>query len=131
MESFPTLKIGKNIRRLREMRGISAKEIAAKLEMSVSGYHKIEQDAVGIDTKKIEKLSEILEVSIPTIMDFNDKNIVFNQNIKNGINGYINTITENKQLVEQLIAEKDARITALEKQIILLTEMVDMLKKNK
>ena len=95
--------------------------------MSQSGYHKIERDEVGIDLQKLGKIADLLKVTIPTILDFDDKNLTFHQ-YNNTYAGY-NTFTSEKELYDKLIAEKDARIATQGRELETLRKMVALLEK--
>jgi transcriptional regulator with XRE-family HTH domain len=78
-----------NIKKFRELKNMTRDEVADKLEMSVSGYSKLERGEVDITLSKLYRISEILEVSVSQILNF-DASQIFNISHSNGANGYVN-----------------------------------------
>ncbi len=69
--------IVENIKKFRELKNLTRDEIASKLEMSLSGYSKLERGDVELTISKLYRLAEILEVDISQILNF-DASQVFN-----------------------------------------------------
>ena len=59
-----------NIKRFRELKNITREDLADKLEMSLSGYSKLERGEVELTLTKLYRISEILEVSVSQILNF-------------------------------------------------------------
>ncbi|MFM2155262.1 MAG: hypothetical protein RL516_11 [Bacteroidota bacterium] len=78
---YPTLKtngrIGQKIRRIREYRDLSQDSVAMEMGMSPSGYSRIERDEVSITVDKLNRLAEILKVSLLDLVS-PEESIVFN-----------------------------------------------------
>lgn len=72
------MKIGENIKKLRELKNYTQTHMAQQLDMSVSGYAKIEQDRTDVSMSKIFRIAEILETDVSGILNF-DAKTVFNQ----------------------------------------------------
>ena len=66
-----------NIKKFRELKNLTRDEVAEKMEMSLSGYSKLERGDVELSISKLYKLAEILEVDISQILNF-DASQVFN-----------------------------------------------------
>ncbi len=66
-----------NIKRFREFKNLTRDEVAEKLEMSLSGYSKLERGDVELTITKLFKISEILQVDVSQILNF-DASQVFN-----------------------------------------------------
>ena len=64
------MKIGNKIKKIRELRGVAVKALAAKLNLSVNGYSKIERGEVDITLSKLEIIARALDVNIQLILDF-------------------------------------------------------------
>ena len=58
----------KNIRQLREIRGYTREDMADQLNMTVSGYSKIERGEVDLSISRLSRLSEILEVDMMQLL---------------------------------------------------------------
>ncbi|MCU0393110.1 MAG: helix-turn-helix domain-containing protein [Thermoflexibacter sp.] len=69
------LTIGMKIKKLRELRNYTQEYMAEKLSMSANGYGKIERDETDISYSRMQQISEILEVSVSEIINFDDKAI--------------------------------------------------------
>jgi len=62
--------IAENIRLFRELENITRKEMAANLNISVSGYSKIERGEVDITISRIHQIAKILNVSMNQLINF-------------------------------------------------------------
>lgn len=69
--------VGDAIKTYRELRKITREAMADMLDMSVSGYAKIERGETDLSITKLEKIAEILNVDITQILKF-DTNQIFN-----------------------------------------------------
>jgi transcriptional regulator with XRE-family HTH domain len=78
--------INDNIKKFRELKSLTRDEIAEKLEMSLSGYAKLERGEVELTVSKLYRISEILEVDISQILNF-DASQVFN--VSNNQSAYV------------------------------------------
>lgn len=56
------MKIGEKIRIVRESKQITVDVMAGVLNMSISNYHKIERGEIDLNTEKIFKIAERLEI---------------------------------------------------------------------
>jgi transcriptional regulator with XRE-family HTH domain len=72
------MKIGENIKKLRELKNYTQAYMATQLDMSISGYAKIESNRTDVSLSKVSKIAEILETDIAKILNFDAKTI-FNQ----------------------------------------------------
>ncbi len=77
-----------NIKKFRELKNITREELADRLEMSLSGYSKLERGEVELSVSKLYRISEILEVSVSQILDFDASQIFTMTNNQNAF-GYI------------------------------------------
>jgi len=112
------MKIGRRIRKIREIKGLSQENIAFELGMSITGYGKIERDEVNLSLDKLQKISSVLGVALETIIGF-DENVafnVFNSNIEQQI-GHYDMPLELKGLYEENISLLKEKINFLEKEI--------------
>jgi len=66
-----------NIKKFRELKNLTRDEVAEKLEMSVSGYAKLERGEVELTISKLYRISDILQVDVSQILNF-DASQVFN-----------------------------------------------------
>lgn len=85
-----------NIKKFRELKNLTRDEIADKLEMSVSGYSKLERGEVDITLSKLFRIADILEVSVSQILNF-DASQIFNVSDHGIANVGIKSQTNNYQ----------------------------------
>lgn len=130
------MSIHKNIRHIRETKNISQEVMAGQLNMSVSGYAKIERGITKLQLDKLQKIAQILNIDIIELIQCDDKNVVImandNTTGESGIihanyyNNNANTHFELEKLqlslnyYKQLLAQKDNEINALKQVIELL-----------
>lgn len=101
-----------NIKKFRELKNMTRDEIADKLEMSVSGYSKLERGEVDLTLSKLYRIAEILEVSVSQILNF-DASQIFNINNNHVVNG----IEVAKQINNYKDEYKDKYIKILEAEV--------------
>lgn len=65
------MNIGDNIKKLRELKNITREIMCEKLDISMSGYSKIERGETDLTISRIEQIAEILEVDMSQILNFN------------------------------------------------------------
>ncbi len=105
------MEISGKIRKMRELKGFSQDYMALKLKMSQNNYSKLELGKSKVDINQLERISEILEVDLIKLIEF-DENIIFNNNNQSGGN-FAQTI--NQELSEKLIAMYEEKIRNLER----------------
>ncbi len=110
--------IGKKIRTIRELKGYSQEYVAGKLDIAQNTYSKIESNQTKLNTDTLERIAEILEVSINDLLS--EEPIVLNFNgINHGAQGKFDLIEHfhsgQKDLYEKIITSKDDEITRLNK----------------
>lgn len=84
-----------NIKKFRELKNMTREDLADRLEMSLSGYSKLERGEVELTLSKLYRISEILEISVSQILNFDASQIfnvrdygVANVDIKSQTNNY-------------------------------------------
>ena len=118
--------IGKNIRRIREIRGIKQEVLANELGISHQAVSKMEQSAQ-IDEDKLQEVARILGVSPEVIKNFNEdvainnfSNTYENSNVTmvnyqfNPIEKFLEVLEENKQLYERMLETERSKVKLLE-----------------
>lgn len=103
------MSIGGNIRKLRELRNYTQSYMADNLNLSISGYGKIERDEIDITLSRIKEIAKILETDYSRILNFDDKQVFnFNKNkVASGVvhNQQNNSFEELKPLIELLVKD--------------------------
>jgi transcriptional regulator with XRE-family HTH domain len=133
MGSF--MHLHKKVSLFRTWLGITQEQMAEKLNMSPSGYAKIERGETRLQTDRLEKIVAVLGVELKDFVGFDEK-MVFNASFHNiescqHQNYYINSAKELTHELEKLqltIQQKDKEIYLLQQQINDLREMVQLLK---
>jgi len=64
--------IGKNIKKLRELKGFMQKEVAAAADMQASNYSKIESGQRDISVEALDKIAHFFEMTIDDIIHYED-----------------------------------------------------------
>lgn len=110
--------ISRNIKRLREERGMSQEEMALALEMSTSGYSKVERGSVDMSVTKVEQIAQLLSVK-PAVLFDAQQSQVFNIHQNKYVQG-TGAKAENMQFSTNEYVQR--YIEHLEKEIIELKE---------
>lgn len=80
------INIGDNIKKFRELKNITREQMASDLEMSLSGYSKIERGDTDLTISKIERIAEVLGIDIGQLLSF-DASQIFNISNNNTVQG--------------------------------------------
>lgn len=133
------MKIGKLLKRLREMSGKTQDEMAEEIHMSKNGYTHIEYDKGYPTLDKIEQIAKVFNMSTVEFLDFCENGATFylaGNQIENQHSSY-NYYVMGKNGHELLLAElerkdlelqhKDKLLIEKERQIQTLQKIVDML----
>ncbi|TAF99140.1 MAG: XRE family transcriptional regulator [Cytophagia bacterium] len=116
------IKIGKNIRKVRELRCLTQEELADKLGLSQNAYSKLERDETEMTLNKLLKIAELLNVNFLDLIGFDENKLFFNQSSHDNSNGVIlNQINESSFLKEQY----ESRIVDMQKEINYLRNMLE------
>ncbi|HRP59917.1 MAG TPA: helix-turn-helix transcriptional regulator, partial [Vicingus sp.] len=92
------MSIGNTIKKLRELKNYTQSYMSERLNMSLSGYSKIERDETDISLKRLRQIAEILETDYSNILNFDESkifNITQNQHAEGLQHAY--TLIENQQ----------------------------------
>ena len=106
-------KIGENLRKIREIKGIKQESIAKQLGITTNGYGKIERGETSLNIKRLEEIAEILGVNALDVMQF-DENIIFNINSMSNSapNGTVNNYTLSSE-ERQFLSDQIKSLTEL------------------
>ena len=106
---------GEKIKLIREMRGFSQENVAAKLGIAQNAYSRIETNQTKLDSKVLVQLADILGVSPMDILSSQPAiiNLQSNKGTQQSF-GYVETyMSGQKELYEKIIASKDEEIMRL------------------
>ena len=109
--------VGKNIKKLRELKNFNQNHMAEKLGMSQRNYSNIEANGNKVTVDCLLKICEILQVSINQVLDLNIETIFNNnaekiENLNNQVTNHGVSDNERK-LYEQLLLGKEDQIKQL------------------
>ena len=112
------MKVGDNIKKLRELRNYTQQYMADQLEISLSGYGKIERNETDVSLGRLQQIADILGVDIHGILRFDDKHI-FNLNNNEVANGQVNNYYSGREellerIIEQLRKENENLLSIIE-----------------
>lgn len=121
--------IGENIRKHREFKGFNQEYMAHELGINQSSYAKIEKENTKLTVDRLQRIAEVLEVEVSSLLNSSKQN-VFNQTNEKESNGSVygyieNLHIENKEITEKLLQSKDELIKKLEEQIGLLQNLIE------
>jgi len=93
------MKIGGNIRKIREINDLNQESVAKMLGMSTVAYGRIERDETEVSLNRVEQIAKVLNTDISTLLNFDSKYNINMQNNKGTIytsvnNGTVNTLNE-------------------------------------
>lgn len=129
------MKSYEKIRAFRENHNLTQEEMAIKLNMSTTGYAKIERGETRLNIPRLEQIAEIFDVDIFELICYGEKMIYQTNNEVAGNHSeitYYAQTTDNQAEIEKLqliISHKDEIIAEKNQKIVMLEEMVALLKK--
>ena len=88
------MNVGEKIRKVREAKGFTQKQVAIMLDMDQSQYFKIENDKTDPTTSTLEKISKSLGIEVSELFASDD--------IFKDVNSADKTLMEKIRLIEQL-----------------------------
>lgn len=121
------------IRMMRELRQWSQEEMAEKMNMSPSGYAKIERGETRLQYDKLVQIAQIFNITLSDLVDDN-RGFVFLLN-ENGNNTSTNYYGNNDVLVIEIeklklqISHKDELLIQKEKELEMLRKMITLFEK--
>ena len=110
--------IGRNIKKIREIKNLTQDYLAGQLGISTKSYASWENGTVQLTLEKISNIANVFEMNPIDLLSFDEK--VYFERCSNGIFGYINsnntlnTFSENeRKLYETLISSLKQQIEIL------------------
>ncbi len=112
---------------MRTLKGLTQEEMAAKLDMSPTGYAKIERGETRLQIHRLEQIVKILGMELKDLVNFDEK-MIFNfgsfRDKSVQCQYYINSAVELTQELENM----QGKLEAKEREIQLLNEQISQLK---
>lgn len=126
---------------IRTLKGLTQEEMAEKLNMSITGYAKIERGETQLHINRLEKIVAALEMELKDLFSFDEK-MVFNASLffnssfhDQCFQDYRNYVNSAKEIIRELetskliIEQKDREISLLNEQIDQLKRIIELMKK--
>lgn len=110
--------LGIKIKKIRDLKGYTQEYLANKLNMSVTGYGKIERDEVDLPYSRLQQIANAFSLKVEDLVAFDEKHIFNVMHNKVGRDLNVNAINND---------ERDL----FKKTITLLEEKIEALKENK
>lgn len=88
--------IGKNIKKIREQKGLMQKEVASVADMQASNYSKIESGQRDVSVEALDKIAQFFGMTVDEIIHFEDAKTPAPIRVED------KTATEKVQLISQL-----------------------------
>lgn len=111
------MNIGDKIKKLRELKNYTQQFMAQELELSLSGYGKIERNETDISIGRLEQIAQILGVETSTILSFDEKHI-FNFSHNDHASGIVHNNYYDKHNVMERLIDKYREENAYLKELI-------------
>lgn len=111
------MKLGTHIKRIREIKNLTQKVMASNLQMSISGYNKIERDEVSINNTKLSQIAGVLGVTVQDIVNFDEKDVSINRLSKPDGHSIDVMDADIKKLIEEKLVFMQQNIDILENEI--------------
>lgn len=123
------------VRLMREMRQWTQEEMAEKMNMSLSGYAKVERGETKLHLDKLQQIAQIFDIDVVELISANEKGLFFfmsgNSDCTTSTyySGNESLMLENEKL-KLIITHKEEMLAQKEKEIQILTEMLNLVKSN-
>ena len=121
MDDLRSLHIGQKIKKLRELKNLTQMHMAQQLGVTQSAYSKIELGESEVTYKRLERISEVLEMKPEEVISFNESmvfNVMNNQNGGNVFGDINNSISDTERKLYR------DQIDLLKAEVVHLKEML-------
>lgn len=142
----PSDQLRQNIRDIREDKHLTQADMAEKLNLSETGYAKIERGESKLNIDRIQQIANVLEVNLADLIPLGDDAVIIfnnsNDNFSNSNNFSLafgnNTLEQEIAKLHELlimkndvISSREREIELLKQQVATLNELVSVLNQNK
>ncbi len=116
---YKPLNIGENIKKFRELKGLTREQMADYLNLSVSAYGNIERNKTDLTISRVQQIAQILAVDISQIMNFDASQIfnITNNQLVQGFGSKVENHNHSDEYREKYIKMLEAENERLKKQI--------------
>lgn len=127
------MSVNERVRLFRELNQWSQEEMAERMNMSVTGYAKIERGETNLSLHKLKQIASVLQIDLIDLISSNDNGVILvggenNQNhFRN--NYYGSQEAEFKiEKLELLLKHKDELLKQKDNELVHLKELINLLK---
>lgn len=114
------MELHEKIRVMREINQWSQEDMAEKLEMSPTGYAKIEHGKTNLTIDKLKQIAQIFNIDMIELISAQDKSFFFSIGSNNHYVGVNQSIAIENERLKELLESKESEISALKEIIALL-----------
>lgn len=120
--------IGEKIKKLREDKNISQEKMAFELDLTQSNYGRLEKDDKRLTVPKLQKISEILKVSVSFLFNEQVSKVIHQHDNENpSAYNVENLYQNNKETTDKLVEQYELRIIEKDElNAILKTQNLDL-----
>lgn len=119
------MKIGQNIRKVRELNDLNQEAVAKMLGMSAVAYGRIERNESDLSLKRITQIAKVLNTNIETLLNFDsEKHVIQMENNQGVIYTSVNygTVNTGNEDLLKTIAHLNDNIVQLNNIVLQLTK---------
>ncbi len=124
------MKIGNKIKKIRELKNYTQEYMADRLGINQSGYSRIENDTSDITLSQIDKLSEIFNMKVEDLINFDEKFVFNNSSFNTFFGNYYNNMNEKEKELYQKELELHLKTIKLLEDKISFLEQINASKGN-
>jgi transcriptional regulator with XRE-family HTH domain len=131
------MQLGEKISVMRNLKGLTQEEMAKKLNMSSTGYAKIERGETKLQNPRLDKIVEALGIELKDLLNFNAESLFktsFHDQCSNNYVVYINSAIELTQELEKMrlkLEAKEIENKLLHEKIADLNRIIKLLENSK
>jgi transcriptional regulator with XRE-family HTH domain len=119
------MKIGDNIKKLRELRNYTQEVMAEKLNISQNAYSKIERGETDVSFSRLVQISQFLEVNLLDLIAFDGQKMLFNVTNTNNQTATAYLQNDLPVILQEINKVYEGRITDLHKEIDRLHSLLE------
>lgn len=99
-------RVGLRVKKIRELKNLTQEHMAHELGMSHSGYSRIERGDVDVSMEKLERIAQVLGVTLDDIKNFDSESVFQNVGTARDQSFSRNTINTNVEHIEELYKQQ-------------------------
>lgn len=123
-------KLGRKIKKLRELRNYSQEWMAEQLGIAQPTYSQLETEDSGLNADRLKKIADLLKITVSDIENFDERMIFHisqhNEKIESHAyaNAYVQNLNDNKTMSDKVYTLMEDKIRLLEEQVAYLKEKI-------